>query len=85
MSFRFTKDNIDLVLKMNEGFTDRTYYKDKNSECENIYTIKDGVLECRSVGKGSWSSSRYDETRVCDPEQTRRFLRERKNLLKLSP
>ena len=74
---RFTKALIQKVLEMNEGFTDRTYYKSRNSEEENHYSFK------RSIGKTSWSDSRYDKTTVCDEDQTRRFLRERKNRLKI--
>ena len=80
---RFTKALIQKVLEMNEGFTDRTYYKSRNSEEENHYSIKDGKLFKRSIGKTSWSDSRYDKTTVCDEDQTRRFLRERKNRLKI--
>lgn len=83
MAFRFTKENIDKVLKLNEGFTDRTSYTSRNSSYENYYKIEEGKLTRRSVGKTSWADSRYDETETCDTETTRRFLRERKNLLKL--
>ena len=39
---RFTKENIDKILIANEGFRDRTYYKSKNKEEENLYTIIGG-------------------------------------------
>lgn len=80
---RFTKNVIQKVLELNEGFTDRTYYNGKNSEEENFYKISNGKLIRRSVGKTSWSDSRYDNTFVCDEEETRRFLRKWKKNLKL--
>lgn len=83
MAFRFTKDIINKVLNKNEGFTDRTYHKSRNSEEENIYSISGGKLMKRSIGKTSWSYSRYDKTSECDVDQTRRFLIERKQKLNL--
>ncbi len=83
MAFRFTKDIIGKVLDKNEGFTDRTYHKSRNSEEENIYSVSGGKLMKRSIGKTSWSDSKYDKTSECDIDQTRRFLRERKQKLDL--
>ena len=80
---RFTKDFIEKVLKNNEGFRDRTYYKSRNKEEENFYTITGGALQKRSVGKTSWADSRYDKTEMCDMDQTRRFLRDRRHRLNL--
>lgn len=80
---RFTKNFIKKVLEMNEGFTDRSYYKGNNSEEENFYSISNGKLIKRSVRNSSWSDSRQDSTSVCDEEQTRRFLKSRKGKLKL--
>ena len=82
--FRFTKDTIPKVLKLNEGYTDRTYFKSRNSEYENIYTIKNGQLERRSVGRTSWADSRYDKTEICDYKTTQAYLRDRKNVLNLN-
>lgn len=84
MAFRFTKDIINKVLNKNDGFIDRTYHKSRNSEEENIYFISGGKLMKRSIGKTSWSDSRYDKTSECDVDQTRRFLRERKQKLNLN-
>lgn len=84
MAFRFTKDIINKVLNKNDGFTDRTYHKSRNSEEENIYFISGGKLMKRSIGKTSWSDSRYDKTSECDVDQTMRFLRERKQKLNLN-
>lgn len=84
MTFRFTKDIINKVLNKNEGFTYRTYHKSRNSEEENIYSISGGKLMKRSIGKTSWSDSRYDKTSECDVDQTRRFLREQKQKLNLN-
>lgn len=84
MAFRFTKDIINKVLNKNEGFTDQTYHKSRNSEEENIYSISGGKLMKRSIGKPSLSDSVYDKTSECDVDQTRRFLRERKQKLNLN-
>ncbi len=81
---RFTKENIDKILIANEGFRDRTYYKCKNKEEENLYTIIGGVLQKRSIGKTSFSDSRYDKTTVCDLEQTRRFIKNNVEKLNLN-
>ena len=79
--FRFTEENIRKTLELNEGYTDSTYYSSRNLTEQNSYEIKDGSLIKRSQGKTSWADSRYDETTVCDIDQTRRFLRERKDSL----
>ena len=81
---RLTADNIQKILEKNEGYKSRTYYKSRNSEEENLYTIIGGVLEKRSIGKSSFDRSGYDETIVCDLDQTRRFLRNNINDLKLN-
>ena len=81
---RFTRENIKKVLEKNEGFKDRTYYKSRNREEENLYTIIGGVLQKRSIGKTSFADSRYDETTECDLEQTRRFLRRNEHVLNLN-
>lgn len=80
---RFTKDVIEKVLAINEGFTDRTYFKSRNKEEENIYSIVNGVLKVRSIGKSSFGGSRYDETEICDLDQTRRFLDAHRSQLNL--
>lgn len=81
---RFTKQNVQRVLNANEGYKNRTYYKSRNKEEENVYTIIGGMLRKRSVGRTSFGDSRYDETTVCDMEQTRRFLRNNINQLNLN-
>jgi hypothetical protein len=80
---RFTKDIIDKTLKLNEGYTDTTYYKGKNITETNNYRIHDGKLYVRSKGKTSWADSRFDEEYECDIDRTRRFLRDRKDELNL--
>ena len=79
---RFTKENIDKILIANEGFRDRTYYKSKNKEDRT--GIIGGVLQKRSIGKTSFSDSRYDKTTVCDLEQTRRFIKNNVEKLNLN-
>ena len=46
------------------------------------YLIKGGQLLIREIGKTSWADSRFDDVRVADIEQTRRFLRDVLHLLK---
>ena len=72
---RLTKVVIQQILDQNEGFTDRTSFQSKNSSYTNYYRISNGQLYIRSVGKTSWSDSRFDDEGVCDLDQTRRFIR----------
>ena len=81
---RLTRENIQKILNINEGFKTSTYYKSRNMEEENFYEISGGELHKRSVGKTSFSDSRYDKTDVCDLDQIRRFLRNNINQLNLS-
>lgn len=81
---RFTRENIPKVLTANEGYQARTYFKSRNKEEENFYTITGGALQKRSVGKTSFGGSQYDKTEVCDMDQTRRFLRNNMNRLNLN-
>lgn len=62
------------ILEQNEGFTTRTYYEGKNFREERIYTISDGVLNIRAVGKTSWADSRFDDKSIANDEETHRFL-----------
>lgn len=81
---RFTKENIQKILAANEGFKDHTYYKSRNSEEENFYSIVGGKLLKRSIGKTSWSDSHYDKTTVCDTDQARRILKNNQDRLNFS-
>lgn len=81
---RLTKKNIQHILNENEGFKARTYYQGKNSEEENFYSIEGGRLLKRSVGKTSWSDSRYDKTTVCDMDQTRYILKKYRDRLNIN-
>lgn len=60
---------------MNEGFAKTTNRKDRNFKQTNHYLIKGGKLLIRSVGKTSWSDSRFDNNTIADIDQTRKFLR----------
>lgn len=79
---RLTKDVMQKILDMNEGFTQTTRYAGKNLKEENHYLIKGGKLLIRSIGKTSWADSRYDNNSIADIDQTRRVLRQFINLLK---
>lgn len=82
---RFTKKNRQQVLNDNEGFSRTTSYSSRNFSEDRIYSIVDGLLHIRTIGKTSWADSRYDETNTygADAEETKRFLRSFKNLLQL--
>jgi hypothetical protein len=72
---RLTKDVIQKLLDINEGFEKTTDFSDRNIKETNHYLIKGGKLLIRSIGKRSWSDSRYDNKTIADIDQTRRFLR----------
>ena len=72
---RFTKDTIAKILAKNEGIEATTSYTSRNFRETNHYKISDGKLLRRSTGKTSWADSRFDNTEICDLEQTRRFLK----------
>lgn len=78
---RLTKAVIEQILNQNEGFHDSTYFKDRNRREENFYSIEDGKLYIRRVGKTSWADSHYDKTFEADLDQTRRFIKSFVNLL----
>ena len=69
-----TKSVREKLLKINEGFTTRTYYDSRNCREERIYKIVDGLLHIRSVGKTSWADSRYDHEWIASDEEVHRFL-----------
>lgn len=72
---RLTKDVIQKLLDINEGFAKTTVFVDKNFKETNHYLIKGGKLLIRSTGKTSWSDSHFDNNTIADIDQTRRFLR----------
>lgn len=82
MAFRFTKEVIAKTLRLNEGFSDTTNYESKNFRESRNYKIKDGKLYCHSEGKAPFEG-RFTEDFECDIDTTRRFLRDRKSVLKL--
>ena len=53
MGFRFTKENIEKTLMLNNGYSDVTNYDSKNLRETRTYTIKDDKLVCHSEGKAS--------------------------------
>ncbi len=82
MAIRFTKQNIEKTLKLNEGYTAYTFFCEKKFEDNRDYTISGGKLICHSYGKAPFDG-RFDETFECDIDTTRRFLRDRKEDLVL--
>lgn len=79
---RLTKAVVQKLLDMNEGFSKTKSYSSRNFKCDYHYLIEGGKLLIREVGKTSWADSRFDDVRVADIDQTRRFLREVLHLLK---
>ncbi|WP_167149024.1 hypothetical protein [Actinomyces sp. ZJ308] len=71
---RLTATVRQQLLDQNDGFSRKTYYEGNNFREECIYTISDGELHIRRIGKTSWADSRFDDETVADDEQTRRFL-----------
>ena len=71
---RLTKEKTAQLLEENDGFEVKTYYEGKNFRETRYYTIHDGKLTYRSVGKTSWADSHFDNEVECDYAQTRRFL-----------
>lgn len=78
---RLTATVRQQLLEQNDGFSRTTYYKGKNFREECIYTISDGELHIRRIGKTSWADSRFDDESTADDEQTHRFLRKYKDEL----
>ncbi|MDO4650871.1 MAG: hypothetical protein Q4B26_19720 [Eubacteriales bacterium] len=73
---RLTKDVISKILTANEGFSRTKSWSSRNFKCDYNYLIENGKLLIREVGKTSWADSRFDDVRIADIDQTRRFLRE---------
>lgn len=71
---RLTKAVRQKLLESNEGFTTRTYYEGRNSREERIYTISNGQLHIRAIGKTSWADSRYENEWIASDEEVHRFL-----------
>ncbi len=78
---RLDQDVREALLRANEGFTDSTYYSDKNFREQRNYEITDGALHVRSRTKTSWADSRNETEFVADDKATHRFLRERIDVL----
>lgn len=70
------------ILVKNEGFTTRTFFDSRNHSYERFYTIKDGQVIIREIGKTSWADSRYDKTWPAGKDEVLRFLRSNIGVLK---
>lgn len=79
---RLTKDVVQKLLDLNEGFSRTKSYSGRNFKCDYHYLIQGGKLLVREVGKTSWADSRFDDAVVADIDRTRRFLRDHLHLLK---
>ena len=69
------------ILKQNEGFTTRMQCEGSNFRAEKIYTIVNGELHVREVGRNFLVDSRYDKEVVEDDNNTYKFLFEYKGKL----
>lgn len=78
---RLTKAVVQRLLDMNEGFTKTKSWSGRNFKCDYHYLIEGGKLLVRENGKTSWADSQFNDVRVADIEQTRRFLRSVLHLL----
>lgn len=78
---RLTKDVVQKLLDLNEGFSRTKSYSSRNFKCDYHYLIQGGKLLVREVGKTSWADSRFDDAVVADIDRTRRFLRDHLHLL----
>lgn len=63
---RLTKDVIQKLLDLNEGFEKTTDFANRNFRETNHYLIKGGKLLVRSVGKTSWADSSFDNINIAD-------------------
>ena len=80
---RLTESVRRKILEQNEGFSKRTHYEGSNSKEERIYTISGSELRIRTIGKTSWSDSRYDDEWTASEEETHRFLYKHKTEMNL--
>jgi len=78
---RLTQSVRQQLLDQNEGFETTTHYSAKNITETRRYSISGGQLHIRSTGKTSWAASHFDDERVADEEEVRRFLRNHLNVL----
>ncbi|WP_226036836.1 hypothetical protein [Aquibacillus saliphilus] len=72
---RLTKDVLQKLLDLNEGFEKTKSFAGRNFKETNQYLIKGGKLLIRSKGKTSSADSHHDNFTIADIDQTRRFLR----------
>ena len=82
MGIRFTKENVEKTLLLNEGFKFTVNYTSKNSKVITQYMIKDGHLCYHEKGE-SKAEGPIDNIGVCDYPRTARLLRAFKERLKL--
>lgn len=80
---RLTASVRQRILEQNDGFTTRTYYEGKNFRAERIYTISDGELHIRSIGKTSWADSRFDDEWIASDKEAHKFLYNHKSQMNL--
>ncbi len=62
------------ILQLNEGFTTRTHCEGSNFSEEKIYTIVNGELHVRAVGRNFLKDTRYSKEVIADDNNTYKFL-----------
>ena len=72
---RLTTENMEKILRKNEGFTDVRSYVGAHSSTTNRYRIANGKLWVQSEGRDSVNGRFNDPEEECDRERTQRFLR----------
>lgn len=68
----FSDENIRLILLKNNGYRKHTVYAGKDIDEDRYYTIADGKLFLRHIGKEKGKP--YDRTEVCSIDFARYFL-----------
>lgn len=80
---RLTKEIIQKILMLNEGFSRITNYSSRNYKAEYHYIIKGGNLIIQKISKTSWADSKMEYSEMADIEQTRRFIKKYLDCLNL--
>ena len=80
---RLTKENIQKILDMNEGFSKNTSHRSRNFDADYCYIIKGGKLIIERISETSWADSLNKVKEIADIEQTRRFINKYLHLLNL--
>jgi hypothetical protein len=81
-ALRLTQQVREQLLALNEGFTWSTNNKQRNFTEHRVYKIVNNQLHIFAEGKTSWADSRYAKEWVASAEETHRFLRNYRGVLR---